>query len=66
MGGYRARMREHIDEMRRCAAANRVDYEMITTDQPLDFALFSFLSRRSGKVRSACLDGLWQWSANAS
>ena len=49
MGGYRARMRSHIDEMRRCAAANRVDYEMITTDQPLDFALSSFLSRRAGK-----------------
>lgn len=49
MGGYRARMRSHIDEMRRCANANRVDYEMITTDQPLDFALSSFLSRRAGK-----------------
>jgi len=49
MGGYRARMRGHIDEMRRCANANRVDYEMITTDQPLDFALSSFLSRRAGK-----------------
>ena len=49
MSGYRVRMRGHIDEMRRCAAANRVDYEMITTDQPLDFALSSFLSRRAGK-----------------
>jgi uncharacterized protein (DUF58 family) len=49
MSGYRARMREHIDEMRRCAAANRVDYELITTDQPLDYALFSFLSRRMEK-----------------
>lgn len=49
MSDYRARMRGHIDEMRRCAAANRVDYEMITTDQPLDFALSSFLSRRAGK-----------------
>jgi len=47
MSGYRARMRQHLDEMRRCAAANRVDYELITTDQPLDYALFSFLSRRS-------------------
>jgi uncharacterized protein (DUF58 family) len=48
-GGYRERMRRHVDEMRRCAAANHVDYELVTTDQPLDFALFSFLSRRSGK-----------------
>jgi uncharacterized protein (DUF58 family) len=48
MNGYRERMRQHIDDMRRCAAANHVDYEMLTTQQPLDFALFSFLSRRSG------------------
>jgi len=47
--GYRERMRRHVDEMRRCAAANNFDYELITTYQPLDFALFSFLSRRSGK-----------------
>lgn len=49
MNGYRERMKRHVDEMRRCAAANHVDYEMLTTKQPLDFALFSFLSRRSGK-----------------
>ena len=49
MNGYRERMRQHIDDMRRCAAANHVDYEMLTTQQPLDFALFSFLSRRSGR-----------------
>jgi hypothetical protein len=49
MDGYRARMRDHVAEMRRCAAANRVDYELLTTDQPLDYALFSFLSRRAGK-----------------
>ena len=49
MGGYRERMRKHIEAMRRCAAANHVDYEMLTTKQPLDFALFSFLSRRAGK-----------------
>ncbi|HKR23143.1 MAG TPA: DUF58 domain-containing protein [Pyrinomonadaceae bacterium] len=49
MSGYRERMRRHIDEMRECAAANHVDYEMLLTKQPLDFALFSFLSRRAGK-----------------
>ncbi len=49
MSGYRERMRRHIDGLRRCAAANNVDYEMLTTKQPLDFALFSFLSRRAGK-----------------
>ena len=49
MDGYRERMRKHIDDMRRCASANHVDYEIMTTKQPLDFALFSFLSRRAGK-----------------
>lgn len=49
MDGYRERMRKHIDDMQRCASANHVDYEMMTTKQPLDFALFSFLSRRAGK-----------------
>jgi uncharacterized protein (DUF58 family) len=49
MDGYRERMRGHVDEMRRCASANNVDYELLTTKQPLDFALLSFLSRRAGK-----------------
>jgi len=49
MNGYRERMKQHVNDMRECAAANHVDYEMITTKQPLDFALFSFLSRRAGR-----------------
>ena len=49
MSGYRERMQRHVEDMRRCAAANHVDYEQLTTKQPLDFALFSFLSRRAGK-----------------
>ncbi|HKN81974.1 MAG TPA: DUF58 domain-containing protein [Pyrinomonadaceae bacterium] len=49
MGGYRERMRKHVESMRRCAAANNVDFEMLTTNQPLDFALFSFLSRHAEK-----------------
>ncbi|HEU4432516.1 MAG TPA: DUF58 domain-containing protein [Pyrinomonadaceae bacterium] len=49
MGGYRERMKQHVADMRACAAANHVDYEMLTTKQPLDFALFSFLSRRAGR-----------------
>ena len=48
-GGYRERIAAHVEELRRCCAANRVDYEFVTTDKPLDFALFSFLSRRAGK-----------------
>jgi hypothetical protein len=49
MAGYRERMRKHVEGMRTCAAANHVDYELLTTKQPLDFALFSFLSRRASK-----------------
>ena len=48
-GGYRERIAAHVEGLRRCFAANRVDYEFVTTDKPLDFALFSFLSRRAGK-----------------
>ena len=50
MNGYRERIRRHVDKMRQSAASNNVDYEMMTTKQPLDYALFSFLSRRSGRV----------------
>jgi hypothetical protein len=49
VSGYRERMRRHVEEMRRCAAVNHVDYEVLTTKQPLDFALFAFLARRAGK-----------------
>ncbi len=48
-GGYRARVAAHIEALRQTCAANHVDYELVTTDRPLDFALFSFLSRRAGK-----------------
>jgi len=50
MNGYRERISHHVEAMRQCAASNNVDYEMMTTKQPLDSALFSFLSRRSGRV----------------
>lgn len=48
-GGYRERVRAHVETLRQTCAANHVDYELVTTDRPLDFALFSFLSRRAGK-----------------
>jgi uncharacterized protein (DUF58 family) len=48
-GGYRERVSAHVEALRQTCAANRVDYELVTTDRPLDFALFSFLSRRAGK-----------------
>ena len=50
-GGYRERVRAHTEALRQTAAANHVDYELVTTDRPLDFALFSFLSRRAGRTK---------------
>jgi uncharacterized protein (DUF58 family) len=45
--GYRAAVREHIERLREGAAQNKIDYELLTTDKPLDFALFSFLAKRA-------------------
>jgi uncharacterized protein (DUF58 family) len=45
--GYRQTINKHIERLREGATANRIDYELLTTDQPLDFALFSFLSKRA-------------------
>lgn len=43
---YRASMRTHLDELSRLFRENRVDYAMHDTSQPLDLALFNFLSAR--------------------
>ncbi len=45
--GYRNTIREHIEKLREGAAQNKIDYELMTTDKPLDFALFSFLAKRA-------------------
>ena len=45
--GYRVAVREHIGRLREGAAQNKIDYELFTTDKPLDFALFSFLAKRA-------------------
>jgi len=45
--GYRNTVREHIERLREGAAQNKIDYELLTTDKPLDFALFSFLAKRA-------------------
>ena len=44
--GYRATFQKHLDRVREGAINNRVEYELLTTNKPLDYALFSFLSRR--------------------
>jgi uncharacterized protein (DUF58 family) len=43
---YRAAVREHIDSLSKLFRENRVDYTQLVTSQPLDFALFDFLSAR--------------------
>ncbi len=45
--GYRNTIREHIGRLRDGAAQNKIDYELLTTDKSLDYALFSFLARRA-------------------
>jgi len=43
---YRELVLEHIATLDRLMTENRIDYAQFTTSQPLDFPLFSFLSRR--------------------
>jgi len=45
--GYRATFRRHLDAVRDGCARNKIDYELLTTDKPLDYALFSFLAKRA-------------------
>ncbi|HWQ33148.1 MAG TPA: DUF58 domain-containing protein [Blastocatellia bacterium] len=45
--GYRTTINAHIQRLREGATAGRIDYELLTTDRPLDYALFSFLARRA-------------------
>jgi uncharacterized protein (DUF58 family) len=44
---YLRAIRAHIDALREGASRNRVDYELHRTSDPLDSALFSYLSRRA-------------------
>ncbi len=43
---YRQLMRNHLDELSRQVIENRMDYYLFNTSQPLDHALFRYLSRR--------------------
>lgn len=54
---YRALMQDHIATLRRKLTEQRVDYALIDTTEPLDHALFTYLSAREhltrGTARSA-------------
>ena len=43
---YRELIREHLETLSRHMAATRVDYDVLDTSQPLDFALHTYLARR--------------------
>jgi uncharacterized protein (DUF58 family) len=47
---YLKNLHNHLDALRHTCAVNRVDYTMLTTNQPLDFALQAYLAARSGKM----------------
>jgi uncharacterized protein (DUF58 family) len=44
---YLRQIRGHVESMRQGAARNRIDYELLKTNEPLDAALFAYLARRS-------------------
>lgn len=45
--GYRRTFHDHLEALREGMAKNKIDYEQLTTDKPLDYALYSFLARRA-------------------
>ncbi len=45
--GYRETMRNHLEAVKESCTSNKIDYELLTTDKPLDHALFSFLAKRA-------------------
>jgi uncharacterized protein (DUF58 family) len=48
---YRALVREHITTLGSKMSENRIDYALLNTATPLDYALFSFLSARERLMR---------------
>lgn len=47
---YLARLQAHIQEIRTACGVHQVDYTLLNTSQPLDFALQEYLAARIGKV----------------
>ncbi|HXF03785.1 MAG TPA: DUF58 domain-containing protein [Blastocatellia bacterium] len=44
---YERAVHEHITSLRHACEGHRIDYQVVSTSQPLDYALFEYLSRRS-------------------
>jgi uncharacterized protein (DUF58 family) len=49
---YRALVRAHTEGLATRCASQRIDYTLMPTSMPLDFALFTFLSGRERRTRS--------------
>lgn len=47
---YLKNLQTHLETLRYICGVNRVDYTLLTTNQPLDFALRAYLAARSGKM----------------
>ena len=48
---YRAVVQNHVGALERLFTANRIDYTLLDTSQPLDHALFSYLATRERRSR---------------
>ena len=48
---YRARISEHTEELARLFTGSRIDYTVVDTSKPLDYALFQYLSSREKMAR---------------
>ena len=48
---YRARIADHTDELARLFLGSRIDYTVLDTSKPLDYALFQYLSSREKLAR---------------
>ena len=48
---YRAMIRAHIDALTTKFSEHRIDYTLLNTSEPLDRALFSYLSSRERLMR---------------
>jgi hypothetical protein len=49
---YRALVQAHIEALSAKAAERGVDYRMLDTSRPLDFALYDYLSFRERSTRT--------------
>jgi len=49
---YRKLVKEHVDTLAKTLGDNRIDYSLLDTSTPLDYALFHYLSRRERMTRT--------------